>query len=92
MTNNINAVERALRNIPEFTNIQLQNDQIMRLGGMTNLVYRVQLSDRAVIVRIPGKGTEDYIDRAVELHNAKAAAKANKHHSKKRAKYKAVFS
>lgn len=77
MTENINAIEKALRHVPEYQDIQLQDDQVTRLGGMTNLVYRVQFPGRAVIVRIPGKGTEDYIDRAVELHNAIAAANAN---------------
>lgn len=77
MTEHINAIENALRHVPEYMDIQLQNDQVTRLGGMTNLVYRVQFTKQAVIVRIPGKGTEDYIDRAVELHNAKAAARAN---------------
>src|SRR3546814_19714172 len=31
---------------------------------------------RCFILRIPGKGTEAYIDRVVELHNARVAAEA----------------
>ena len=42
-----------------------------RLGGMTNRVYR--LGD--LIVRVPGEGTSDYINRADEALAAKAAAR-----------------
>lgn len=49
---------------------------IDRLGGLTNLVYRVGLNDDTYILRLPGEGTEEYIDRAVEGHNAKVAAEA----------------
>ncbi|MBL4766940.1 MAG: phosphotransferase family protein [Rhodobacteraceae bacterium] len=47
-----------------------------RLGGLTNLVYRVETDAEKLIVRIPGDGTESYIDREIELHNAHAAARA----------------
>ncbi|HMO73025.1 MAG TPA: choline/ethanolamine kinase family protein [Paracoccaceae bacterium] len=43
-----------------------------RLGGLTNRVYRM---GRAV-VRLPGAGTEAYIDRAAEAAAARAAAAA----------------
>ncbi len=41
-----------------------------RLGGLTNLVYR--LGD--VCLRLPGKGTSEYINRTHEAETAKAAA------------------
>jgi len=44
----------------------------VRLGGLTNLVFRV--GDHCM--RLPGKGTEDYIDRANEAVAARAAAAA----------------
>lgn len=47
--------------------------RVTRLGGLTNLVYRVEARDQDVIVRLPGEGTSEYIDRAVEMHNAEAA-------------------
>lgn len=68
-------VLNALRKAPGFETTATA-DKITRLGGLTNLVYRVDVDGHAVIVRIPGEGTEAYIDRAVELHNARAAAKA----------------
>lgn len=43
-----------------------------RMGGLTNRVYR--LGD--LVLRLPGKGTEDYIDRAAEAISARAAAAA----------------
>jgi thiamine kinase-like enzyme len=43
-----------------------------RLGGLTNLVFRV--GDWCL--RIPGKGTEEYIDRANEAVAAREAARA----------------
>lgn len=45
---------------------------IVRLGGLTNLVF--QAGDHCI--RIPGKGTEEYINRANEAVAAREAAKA----------------
>jgi thiamine kinase-like enzyme len=50
--------------------------EITRLGGLTNLVFRVSHGDKVLCLRLPGKGTEEYIDRAVEAQNARAAARA----------------
>ncbi len=43
-----------------------------RLGGLTNRVYRVG----DAVLRLPGKGTEAYIDRQAEAVAARAAAAA----------------
>ncbi|WP_282609346.1 choline/ethanolamine kinase family protein [Pelagibius sp. Alg239-R121] len=77
MSDDLNAVREALKNLPSVTGALIAADAVTRLGGLTNLVYRVELEEGVVIVRIPGKGTEGYIDRAVELHNAIAAARAD---------------
>ncbi|HLP69036.1 MAG TPA: choline kinase family protein [Rhizobium sp.] len=45
---------------------------IERLGGLTNLVFR--LGDRCL--RIPGRGTEEYIDRVNEMMATEAVARA----------------
>ena len=47
---------------------------MVRLGGMTNRVYRLGEGPSAVVVRFPGKGTEEYIDRRIEFVAAQAAA------------------
>lgn len=49
---------------------------IDRLGGQTNRVYRVGNDRQVVCLRLPGRGTEEYIDRRVEMVAAEATAKA----------------
>lgn len=46
--------------------------EAVRLGGLTNRVYRLG----GHILRVPGEGTEEYIDRAREAVMAEAAARA----------------
>ncbi len=73
MPDNQQAVYDALQNLPQFAGVARDSYQTTRLGGLTNLVYRIDNARETLIVRIPGDGTDDYIDRAVELHNAQAA-------------------
>lgn len=73
---NTDRVLSELRNLKGFEDTSAQNSEIKRLGGLTNLVYRVETCGHTIIVRIPGDGTADYIDRGVEIHNAKVAAEA----------------
>ena len=75
MTEYANRVLAALRNAAQFADVATLNS-ITRLGGLTNLVHRVDMMGCSVIVRIAGGGTEQYIDRAVEAHNADAAARS----------------
>lgn len=76
MSEHLEAVAAALRGAPGFENIKDADCSITRLGGLTNLVHLVETSADSVIVRIPGEGTEEYIDRKVEAHNAVAAERA----------------
>lgn len=50
--------------------------RIARLGGLTNRVYAVAGPKGRHVLRIPGHGTAEYIDRRVELVAARAAARA----------------
>lgn len=59
----------ALKSIPLLEDY---DGPIRRLGGLTNLVF--QVGDYCL--RIPGKGTEEYINRANEAVAARAAAEA----------------
>jgi len=68
--------KETLAQIPQLQAIDPTQMIFKRLGGLTNLVYRVQAADQTYLLRIAGAGTEDYIDRTVEAHNAKAAATA----------------
>lgn len=69
-------VTAALRRIPRLADIPAREIRWERLGGLTNLVYRVDRDGESFVLRIPGAGTEDYIDRKVEAHNARVAAGA----------------
>jgi thiamine kinase-like enzyme len=64
-----------LGRIPMFKG-QEDTVTLERLGGLTNLVYRVGSNGTDYILRLAGEGTEEYIDRGVEGHNAKVAASA----------------
>jgi len=49
---------------------------VERLGGLTNRVYLITRPNRNTVLRIPGAGTEEYINRKVEAVAARAAARA----------------
>ncbi len=49
---------------------------IKRLGGLTNLVFFVDHAGEQYVLRLPGKGTEEYINRRNEAQAAREAAKA----------------
>lgn len=71
------AILRALSRTPDFSDLRREDLTITRQGGLTNLVFRVDAEGRKpIVVRVPGAGTEEYIDREAELINARAAAKA----------------
>ncbi len=42
--------------------------------GITNKNYKVTVDEKSYIVRIPGEGTDLFIDREVELHNMLSAS------------------
>jgi thiamine kinase-like enzyme len=44
---------------------------IGRLSGLTNRIFQVRAGEGTVAVRLPGLGTDAYIDRRAELHNAR---------------------
>ncbi|MEM7222657.1 MAG: choline kinase family protein [Pseudomonadota bacterium] len=76
MANELEVARQALAQIPALSAHNPESAKVQRLGGLTNLVYRVEMDDARYCLRIPGKGTEEYIDREVEAHNAKVAATA----------------
>ena len=65
-----------LNQVKGFEKITKEDCTMQRLGGMTNIVHLVETQDINLVVRIPGKGTEDYINRSVEYNNAMAAWRA----------------
>jgi len=69
MTENLADIRALLASIPATA---AYSGPVERLGGLTNRVYR--LGDACL--RIPGKGTEEYINRANEAVAAAEAARA----------------
>ena len=66
----------AVARVPQLRGTRLDTLEPVRLGGLTNVVFHLKKAGEDLVLRIPGKGTETYIDRKVEAHNAKAAAAA----------------
>jgi thiamine kinase-like enzyme len=58
--------------IADIPTLKLHTGPIQRLGGLTNRVYRIGEH----VLRIPGQGTEEYINRSNEAASAHIAAKA----------------
>jgi thiamine kinase-like enzyme len=65
-----------LSRIPLFAGRPLAGLAVERLGGLTNRNYKLTLGAERYVLRIAGDGTDRFIDRAAELHNARAAAAA----------------
>jgi thiamine kinase-like enzyme len=76
MSEDSDRVQHELTRIPGFENLQPGDYSAQRLGGLTNRVFRIEHDGRRYALRIPGEGTEEYIDRKVEAHNARVAARA----------------
>src|SRR5262245_60262598 len=64
----------ALARIPLFAGRSLDALRVEPLASLTNRNYRVSLDGADYVLRIAGAGTEHYIDRAAEAHNAAQAA------------------
>ncbi|MFO0991464.1 MAG: phosphotransferase family protein [Hyphomicrobiales bacterium] len=72
MTGDADQATQALAAVPALAS-RAASAKIARLGGLTNLVFRI---DDDFCLRIPGKGTEEYINRANEAVAAREAARA----------------
>lgn len=76
MKGSLPEVHRVLTGIPDFSGLAADSYTTQRLGGLTNMVFKIDMGKDRYVLRIPGKGTEQYIDRSVEIHNARVAARA----------------
>ncbi len=72
----ISQARAVLRGLKQFRFLDESEMAITRLGGLTNLVFRADHDGERYVLRIPGKGTEEYINRANEAQAAREAAKA----------------
>ena len=67
---------RGLERLAFYAQAETAGVEIQRLGGLTNRVFMVSGPRGRHVLRIPGKGTEAYINRRVEAVAARAAARA----------------
>lgn len=65
---------RTLSLIPLFAGRAFDRLDIERLGGLTNRAYRIVADGESFVLRVPGEGTEQHIDRRREHHNMSIAA------------------
>ncbi len=72
----IGLAREALKHIQLFWCLDDTEIEVRRLGGLTNLVFFVSLNGEQYVLRIPGKGTEEYINRSNEGQAAREAARA----------------
>jgi thiamine kinase-like enzyme len=68
------ALNRIVANLPPFAGQALDDLQVQRLTGLTNRNYKLTVAGRHYVLRLPGAGSERYIDRQAEAHNAALAA------------------
>lgn len=72
MVDIISIGEKIKREIQSGLNVSEDNiKEVVQIGGMTNKNYRVLVNDSEYILRIAGIGTEEMIDRHVEMVNCK---------------------
>jgi thiamine kinase-like enzyme len=76
MSDDIAIAREAITQIPMLWCLDESDIDITRLGGLTNLVFRVDLGGEQYALRVPGKGTEEYINRRNEAVAAREAARA----------------
>jgi thiamine kinase-like enzyme len=76
MSNDLQLVHRVLTGIPGFAELAADAYIVDQLGGLTNRVFRIDTGKDRYVLRIPGEGTEAYINREVEIHNARVAARS----------------
>ena len=64
----------ALLRVPLLADVD--SSTVTRLAGLTNINYLVERDDERFVVRLPGAGTGEYIDRIAEEVAARSAATA----------------
>lgn len=69
-----NAVKRILARVPSFQGRTNEIAAVEPLAGLSNQNFKVTLNGVKCVVRVPGAGTKEYIDRRAEKHNACVAA------------------
>ena len=69
-------VYAALARIPLFKGVRREAIELEPLSSLTNATYKVTANGPTYTLRLPGKDTYEYVDRAAEEHNARIMAAA----------------
>jgi thiamine kinase-like enzyme len=70
----LDRVYAALARIPTFRDVRREAIELEPLSSLTNATYKVTANGPAYTLRLPGKDTYEYVDRAAEEHNARIMA------------------
>ena len=69
-------VQAKLARVPRLSGIATGDAEIERLAGLTNRNYKITHGDERFVLRIPGEGTSEYINRRHVAVAARIAAEA----------------
>jgi len=69
-------VAAGLARIPRFAGLGSAEIAVERLAGLTNRNYKVSVAGEHYVLRLPGEGTGEYINRKAEATSARLAAGA----------------
>ena len=75
MADDTGGARAAIGKLAFFRSERPEDVSVARLGGLTNSVFRVDCNGDSYVLRVPGQGTSDYIDRRVEAVAAREAAR-----------------
>jgi len=70
----MNNIHEYYDRIPMLKDIPVAEITAERLGGLTNLVYCLTYKNQKKLLRVPGSGTSEFINRQNEKHDAMVAA------------------
>jgi len=65
-------IRRVIKAVDEWIDKEIEIEEIT--GGLTNKNYKVTVEENKYVLRIPGEGSDLFIDREVELHNTLSAS------------------
>ncbi len=60
--------------LPPFAGQSFADAEFEKIGGLNNRNYRVTAAGKSYVLRVPGEGTEQYIDRKVDEQAGRIAA------------------
>lgn len=59
-------LREVISRVPALSDCPYEQLKIEKVGGLTNRNYKVTIGEDSYVLRVPGEGTEQYVDRAVD--------------------------